>query len=117
MPGYYQLIEGHTGGFMFVLRADNHETILESRLYWSRQAALDAVAAVRECSQHAACYQRRQTDEGMHCFELQDLEGRLLGRGPPRRQRSRLAAGIASVQRNAPSDIFRGLVRRALVPG
>ena len=40
MNGYYQLIEGHDGGFMFALRAGNHETILESRVYWSRQAAL-----------------------------------------------------------------------------
>ena len=45
--GYYQLVEGHQGGFMFTLRAGNHETILESRVYWSRQAALDAVEAVR----------------------------------------------------------------------
>ena len=36
MKGYYQLIEGNGGGFMFTLRAGNHETILESRVYWSR---------------------------------------------------------------------------------
>jgi uncharacterized protein YegP (UPF0339 family) len=45
--GCYQLVEGHPGGFMSTLRAGNHETILESRVFWSRQAALDAVDALR----------------------------------------------------------------------
>ena len=31
MKGYYQLIEGNGGGFMFTLRAGNHETILERK--------------------------------------------------------------------------------------
>lgn len=114
MNGYYQLIEGHAGGFMFALKAGNHETILESRVYWSRQAALDAVEAVRQCSQQTACFVRRQTPEGTHYFELVDREGRTLGRSAGCSARSSLGAGIASVCRNGPATSFRGLVRRAL---
>ena len=117
MKGYYQLIEGHAGGFMFTLRAGNHETILESRVYWSRQAAMDAVAAVRVCSQDPSRYVKHSTDERQHHFELLDTEGRVLGRSAGCTTRSALAAGIASVQRNAPSQVFRGLVRRSLVSG
>jgi uncharacterized protein len=117
MKGYYQLIEGHYGGFMFALRAGNHETILESRVFWSRQAALDAVAVVRICSQDPERYIRREADDGSHYFELVDGLGKVLGRSVGCGTRSGLAAGIASVQRNAPSENFRGLVRRALTLG
>lgn len=115
MKGYYQLIEGTAGGFMFTLRAGNHETILESRVYWSRQAALDAVEQVRSCSQQASHFARRESPEGLFYFELLDTQGRVLGRSGGCASRSALAAGIASVQRNAPSQAFRGLVRRSLV--
>jgi hypothetical protein len=117
MNGYYQLVEGHEGGFMFTLRAGNHETILESRVYWSRQAALDAVAALRQCSQEPERYRRLVAQDGSHYFELLDPQGKVLGRSAGCASRSALAAGIASVQRNAPAQTFRGLVRRSLVPG
>lgn len=117
MKGYYQLIEGHQGGFMFSLRAGNHETILESRVFWSRQAALDAVDAVRVHSQDVARFARLQAADGSHFYELRDPQGQLLGRNAGCATRAALAATIASVQRNAPSTLFRGLVRRALVMG
>ena len=117
MKGYYQLIEGHEGGFMFTLRAGNHETILESRVYWSRQAALDAVAEVREQSQNLERYVRREADDGSHYFQLLDAEGKTLGRSTGCGSRAGLTAGIASVKRNAPALSFRGLVRRALMAG
>ncbi len=114
MKGYYQLIEGHQGDFMFTLRAGNHETILESGVYWSRQAALDAVAAVRLCSQNPARYVRREGSDGSHHFELQDDNGKTLARSTGCSTRTGLTSGMASVQRNAPSTSFRGLIRRAL---
>jgi uncharacterized protein YegP (UPF0339 family) len=117
VKGYYQLVEGHDGGFMFTLRAGNHETILQGRVYWSRQAALDAVEATRVHSQDPARYVRHQSPDGGHYFELTDAEGRLLGRSAGCATRAGLAAGIASVERNAPSRTFRGLVRRSLVLG
>jgi uncharacterized protein len=115
--GYYQLIEGHDGGFMFALRAGNHETVLESRVYWSRQAALDAVQQTRECSQDPENFFKLEAPDGNHFFELRDHAGKLLGRGPARKTRAALNAGIASVQRNAGSEAFRGLVRRSLTMG
>lgn len=115
MKGYYQLIEGHEGGFMFALRAGNHETILESRIYWSRQAALDAVAALRVASQDPARYRCREGEDGIHSFELLDAEGRVLAHSFGCRTRAGVLAGMASVQRNAPAENFRGLVRRTLL--
>lgn len=117
LKGYFQMIEGHDGGFMFALRAGNHETVLESRVYWSRQAALDAVVQARECSQDPEKFVKMEGSDGSHYFELHDTGGKLLGRGPSRKTRAALNAGIASVQRNAVSQAFRGLVRRSLTMG
>jgi uncharacterized protein YegP (UPF0339 family) len=117
MNGYYQLIEGHDGGFMFSLRAGNHETILESRVYWSKQAALDAIESLRICSQHLNNFVKHESSEGLHFFEVRDSQSQLLARSPGCASKSGLTAGIASVQRNAPSTTFRGLVRRALTMG
>jgi uncharacterized protein len=117
LKGYFQLIEGHDGGFMFALRAGNHETVLESRVYWSRQAALDAVVQTRECSQDPEKFVKIESSDGSYFFELRDAAGKLLGRGPARKTRAALNAGIASVQRNAASEAFRGLVRRSLTMG
>jgi uncharacterized protein len=117
MKGYYQLIEGHDGGFMFSLRAGNHETVLESRVFWSRQAAMDAVQLVRDFALEPENYTKQEAPDGTHFFELRDSNGKMLGRGASRKTRSALNAGIASVQRNAPAESFRGLVRRALTLG
>jgi uncharacterized protein len=117
MNGYYQLIEGHEGGFMFALRAGNHETILESRVYWSRQAALDAVETLRKASQNLNNFIRHESSDGTHYFEVRDGQSQMLARSPGCASKSGLTAGMASVQRNAPSKTFRGLVRRALTLG
>lgn len=117
MNGYYQLIEGHEGGFMFSLRAGNHETILESRVYWSRQAALDAIEALRHASQNLNNFIRHENGDSSHFFEVRDGQSQMLARSPGCASKSGLTAGITSVQRNAPSRTFRGLVRRALTMG
>jgi uncharacterized protein len=115
VKGYFQLIEGHDGGFMFGLRAGNHETILESRLFWSRQAALDGVDQLRAAAADPERFVRCESEPGKYHFELRDTSGRMLARGPACASRASLNAGVASVQRNAPSTTFRGLVRRTLL--
>ena len=120
VTGYYQLIEGDDGAFMYTLRAGNHETILTSRVYWSRGAALDAVAALRLASQQPGRFQRHLIDSNAACaawFAVLAGDGQWLAKSEAYSSRSGLNTGIASVQRNAPSLVFRGLVRRAtLVP-
>ena len=65
-------------------------------------------------SQDPARYVKRESPDGNHYFELLDPEGRVLGRSAGCASRAGLAAGIASVQRNAPAQTFRGLVRQGL---
>ena len=113
VTGYYQLIEGDDGAFMYTLRAGNHETILTSRVYWSRGAALEAVAALRLASQQPERYQRHAVDTCAAWFAVLAADGQWLARSEAYGSRSGLNTGIASVQRNAPSLVFRGLVRRA----
>lgn len=115
MTGYFQLIEGDDGAFMFTLRAGNHETILTSRVFWTRPAAMAGVDMLRRQSQCAQAYVRHTDADGRQWFEVLDENRRALGRSEPYASRSGLAAGMASVKRNSASTIFRGLVRRASV--
>ncbi len=115
MNGYFQLIEGDDGAFMFTLRAGNHETVLTSRVFWSRQAAMDGVALLRSQSQRPECYVRHTDPDSRQWFEVLDESRHTLGRSEPYASRSGLAAGMASVKRNSVATVFRGLVRRANV--
>ncbi len=115
MTGYFQLIEGDDGAFMFALRAGNHETVLTSRVFWSRQAAMSGVEMLRKQSQQPQAYVRHADVDGRQWFEVLDDAQLTLGRSEPYASRSGLAAGMASVKRNSMATIFRGLVRRASV--
>jgi uncharacterized protein YegP (UPF0339 family) len=115
MSGYYQLIEGDDGAYMFTLRAGNHDTVLSSRVFWSRQAALDGAAALRQLSQQPENFVRREHEDGRQWFEVRDALGNRLGRSDLYASRSGLQAGMASVKRNGQATSFRGLVRHASV--
>jgi uncharacterized protein len=113
--GYYQLIQGGDGAFRFTLRAGNHETILESVVFWSRQSALAGVDALRVVAQESAQYRSVTEEDGRLRFEITDTEGRLLASSAPYSTRSGLTAGMASVRRHSASPAFRGLVFRTTV--
>ncbi len=122
MSGYYQLIEGQDGGFVYVLRSGNHDRLFTSRVYWTRQAALDAAEALRVASQDPAQVLRaddRVADDpgsARHWwFEVLDERRRPLGRSERYASRSGREAAIAALQRNAPAQRFRGLLRRPTV--
>jgi uncharacterized protein len=110
--GYYQLIQGGDGAFRFTLRAGNHETILESVVYWSRPAALAAVDDIRVRAQDLANFRTVLVDDGRLRFEVTCPEGQPLARSAHYSTRSGLAAGMASVRRHCLSTAFRGLVFR-----
>jgi uncharacterized protein len=115
MPGYYQLIEGDDGAYMFTLRAGNHDTVVGSRVFWSRHSALDGAATLRVRCQLAEAFVRRAHEDGRHWFEVHDALGNMLARSALYGSRSGLQAGMASVRRNGVSTSFRGLVRHASV--
>lgn len=113
--GYYQLIEGGDGAFRFTLRAGNHETILESVVFWTRQAALQGVETLRQVGEKPASFRTITEDDGRVRFEVVDDQGRRLASSTPYATRSGLTAGMASVRRHCPSTMFRGLVFRTTV--
>lgn len=115
MAGYYQLIEGYDGGFAFLLRAGNHESIFESRVFWGRQSALDAVVQFRRLVQDDTRITPARNKTGQHVLHVLDDAQRLLGTGSPCASSSGLNTNRAALRRNAPAQDFRGLVRRSLV--
>ena len=112
MPGYYQLVEASDGNTCFQLRAGNHEVIFISRIFRSRQAALEGVAWMRLHGAERFRFHRHTSSEGSPYFKLVDDDGQEVGRSALYASRSGVDAGIASVCRNCTVTIFRGLIRR-----
>ena len=115
MAGYYQLIEGYDGGFAFILRSGNHESIFESRVFWGRQSALHAVDRFRRLIHDDSRLNATRNKAGQHVLQLLDDDNRLLGTGSPCASAAGLNTNRAALRRNAPAQDFRGLVRRSLV--
>lgn len=115
MAGYYQLIEGFNGGFAFALRAGNHECIFESRVFWTRQAALDAVDRFRTLVADDRHLHATRNAKDQHLLQLRDTDQQVLGHGSACSSAAGLNANRASLRRNAPATQFRGLVRRTLL--
>lgn len=115
MAGYYQLIEGYDGGFAFILRAGNHEAIFESRVFWGRQSALDAVVRFRQLIQDDSRLRPTRNKTGQHLLQVLEDDQRLLGSGSACATAAGLNTNRAALRRSAPAQDFRGLVRRSLV--
>ena len=115
MAGYYQLVEGYEGGFAFILRAGNHEAIFESRVFWGRQSALEAVARFRRLLHDDTRLIATRNRAGQHVLQVLDDDHRLLGMGSPCASAAGLSTHRAALRRNAQAQDFRGLVRRSLV--
>ena len=97
---------------MFLLRAGNHEAILRSRVFRSRQAAVEGVTWLREVGHDRTRFIRCEGADGRPCFAILGADGQELAHSEPYASRSGVDTGIASVMRNCGAQEFRGLVRR-----
>lgn len=96
-------------------RAGNHEAIFESRVFWGRQSALDAVVRFRQLIQDDKHLNPTRNKAGQHLLHLLDDHQRLLGTGSPCSTAAGLNTHRAALRRNAMAQDFRGLVRRTLL--
>lgn len=108
MSGYYLLEKSNAvQPFYFVLRAGNHETILTSENYASRQGALSGIASCQSNSPHEARYERKRSLAAQsYTFVLKAMNGEIVGRGENYTTEASRDAGIRSVKLNgATTDI------------
>ena len=107
MAGYFQLHTTSNGGFMFNLKAGNHEVILTSQTYQSKQSALDGIESVRNNSQVASRFERKTAKDDSPYFVLLATNGQVIGKSEMYSGKSAMENGIQSVVTNGTSAVIK----------
>jgi uncharacterized protein YegP (UPF0339 family) len=102
MAGYYQLKRSGEQ-FMFNLKAGNHEAILTSERYSSKQGAEAGIASCRTNSSSDDRYQRKTSTSNQPYFVLTAANGQTLGRSEMYSSTSAMEGGITSCKANGPT--------------
>lgn len=100
MAGYFEL-KPSGEQFMFNLKAGNHEVILTSERYASKQGAQGGIESVKKNAADDARYQRKTASNGSPFFVLTAANGEALGRSEMYASTASMEGGIASVKANA----------------
>ena len=102
MAGYFEL-KASGSQYMFNLKAGNHQVILTSERYVSKQGAQGGIASVQKNAADEARYQRKTAKDGSPYFTLVAVNGEALGRSELYSSAAAMENGIASVKANAPT--------------
>jgi len=99
--GYYRLTKNDSvvQPYHWVLVAPNHEVILVSENYSSKQMALKGVASVRVNCPYDKNYERKQARDGSHMFNLLAQNGEVIGRSEMYVSKQGRDTGIEAVKR------------------
>lgn len=110
MAGWYELKKSENNGqFQFVLKAGNAETILTSEQYTTKAAAENGIASVQANSQLEARYEKKMSSNGKPYFVLKAGNHQVIGQSQLYSSEAARDNGIASVQKNGPSDTVKDL--------
>lgn len=102
MAGYYQLKQSGEQ-FMFNLKAGNHETILTSERYKTKQGAEGGIASCRTNSGVDSRYERKTSTSKQPYFVVKATNGEVIGRSEMYSSTPAMEAGIASCKANGPT--------------
>lgn len=107
MSGWYQLSQGSTGKWRFVLKAANGEPILVSEHYNSRAAAEKGIASVQVNSPKDERYEKKVAKDGKPYFNLKAANHEIIGTSEQYSSEAARDKGIASVKANGPSTVIK----------
>lgn len=97
--GYYHL-KKNSGVFSFNLKANNHEVILTSETYTTKQSAQGGIASCQVNSQIDARYDKRISVADQPYFVLKGANGEVIGKSQMYSSTSARDNGIASCKAN-----------------
>ena len=95
--------------FYFRLKAKNHQTILTSEGYNSRQACQSGITSVQKNCTKQSCYEVKTAKNGKHCFNLLAGNKQVIGSSQMYASPATMRKGIASVMKNARSKTVKDL--------
>lgn len=107
MAGYFTIHKTPAGQFMFNLKAGNHQVILTSQIYTTKQAALDGIESVRYNSQIELRFERWVARDDLPYFVLTATNGQVIGRSEMYASNAAMEDGIKSVMENGATKVIR----------
>jgi uncharacterized protein YegP (UPF0339 family) len=105
MPGYYVLTKNVSSQYHFVLKADNHETILTSQMYSTKQGANTGIASCQTNSPFDSNYEKRLSGANQPYFVLKAGNYEIIGTSQMYLSTSARDTGIASCKANGPTKV------------
>lgn len=88
--------------FSFNLLAGNHEPILTSEIYESRQSAEKGIESVRKNATRDGAFEERHSKDDQWYFLLKSSNGQIVGKSEMYTTKQACQKGIESVNINAP---------------
>ncbi|HWP18417.1 MAG TPA: YegP family protein [Burkholderiaceae bacterium] len=113
MSGYFVLKRAAGSQFMFNLKAGNHEVILTSETYASRQGATNGIESVRAAALADASFVRKTASNGQSYFVILAGNRQTIGKSEFYTSTAAMEKGIRSVRNNAPSATIKDLTGEA----
>ena len=107
----FEIKKSTNGKFMFNLKAGNHEVILTSELYKSKQAAEGGIASVQKNAAADDRYQRKVAKDQSPYFLLLAANGEVIGKSEMYSSAAAMENGVASVKKNAPQAPTKDLTK------
>ena len=107
MMGYYELKRSGDTGYIFNLKAANHETILTSQIYTGKAGANTGIASVQTNSPHDKQFERKVAKDGSAYFVLAAANHEVIGTSEMYSSTSARDKGIESVQANGQSTTIK----------
>jgi uncharacterized protein YegP (UPF0339 family) len=104
--GKFVITRRTNGEFQFNLKANNGQTILASEGYTTKAACTNGIESVKTNSQDDSRFDRRESSNGKHYFNLRASNGQIIGSSEMYESISARENGIESVKKNAPDSII-----------
>jgi uncharacterized protein YegP (UPF0339 family) len=109
MAGYFEVKSAAGKQFMFNLKVGNHQVILTSETYATKQSAESDIASVKTNAPSDARYVRKTAKDNSAFFVLTGANGQTIGKSEMYSSTSAMENGIASVKANAPGAPVKDL--------
>ncbi|WP_336093422.1 YegP family protein [Leeuwenhoekiella sp. CH_XMU1409-2] len=100
--GKFEVYQDTKNEYRFRLKAGNGQTILASEGYAAKASCMNGIESVRENSQYDQRFERKQSKNAKHYFNLKATNGQIIGTSELYEASSGMENGIASVKTNAP---------------
>lgn len=100
--GKFEVYQDAKSEYRFRLKASNGQKILASEGYTAKASCMNGIESVRTNSQDDNKFERKESSNGKHYFNLKASNGQVIGTSEMYESSGGMENGISSVKENAP---------------